>query len=283
MKNPDDVLTFLAVARTGSISGASRQLSQDPATVGRKIGRLEETLGATLFAKSPRGYNLTEAGGQLLVQAEELESVLAEIDGAFLQTSNQLHGKIRIGAPDGCATFLLPGACAHLAAANPDSIFEVVTSSRDLDLLNREVDISISVTRPTAKAVKSKHLLEYQLHFAAARGLVDSDLESLPLISYIPEMLVDPGLDIPPSYRTKEPILRSNSVVVQWEWLKAGHGIGLVHDFAFQHDDDLVRVFPEFHLKRSYYLNIRRDDAKFKRMQLLCESLRQSIRAEVGV
>jgi len=282
MKNPDDLLTFLAVARLGSISGASRQLSQDPATVGRKISRLERTLGATLFAKSPKGYNLTESGAQLLKQAEELESVLAEIDGSFLQTSNQLQGKFRIGAPDGCATFLLPQVCAGLVAAHPGLVLEIVTSSRDLDLLNREVDLSISVTQPTAKAILSTHLVEYQLHFAMSRSRVSDEIEQLPLISYIPELLVDPSLDIPLSYKSKEPTLRSNSVLVQWEWLKAGNGIGLVHDFAFRRDDDLVRVYPEFHLERSYFLNIRRDDAKFKRMQTLAETISREVNHDLN-
>lgn len=277
MKHPDDLLTFLVVARLGSISGASRQLGQDPATVGRKISRLERTLGATLFAKSPKGYNLTESGSQLLTRAEELESLLAGIDGSFLQTSNKLQGKFRIGAPDGCATFLLPKVCAELAEAHPGLVLEIVTSTRDLDLLNREVDLSISVTQPSAKAILSTHLVEYKLHFAMARNRMGDEIETLPLISYIPELLVDPSLDIPLSYKSKEPTLRSNSVLVQWEWLKAGSGIGLVHDFAFRRDDGLVRVYPEFQLERSYFLNIRRDDAKFKRMQTLADTISQKV------
>lgn len=281
MKSPDDLLTFLAVARSGSISGASRHLSQDPATVGRKISRLERSLGETLFAKSPKGYSLTEAGAHLLVRAEELENVLADIDGSFLQASTQRQGKLRIGAPDGCATFLLPQVCAKLASTHPGLVLEIVASSRELDLLNREVDLSISVTRPTAKAILSTPLVNYHLHFAVARDRVTDDIEKLPLISYIPELLVDPGLDIPQSYKHREPSLRSNSVLVQWEWLKAGQGIGLVHDFAFRRDHDLVRVYPEFQLERSYYLNIRRDDAKFKRMKSLADTISREIQQDL--
>lgn len=39
--NWDDLKVFLAVARTESLSGAGRQLKIDPATVGRRIARLE--------------------------------------------------------------------------------------------------------------------------------------------------------------------------------------------------------------------------------------------------
>lgn len=284
MKNADDVLTFLAVARSGSISAAARHLGNDPATVGRKVQRLEEALRSTLFAKSPRGYHLTEAGHRLLERAEEMETVLIEIDAAFSQSGSLLQGRVRIGAPDGAAAFLLPQICARLSRAYPGLVLEVVASSREFDLLNREVDLAISVTKPTAKAVVSSHLADYKLHFAAARSLVDAHgghVSDLPLIAYIPELLVDPGLDIPPSYRRHEPSLRSNSVLVQWEWLKAGQGVGLVHDFAFRRAPDLVRVHPEFALDRSYFLNTRRNDIRFKRMEALTRTLRHDIQAEL--
>jgi len=280
MKNADDVLTFLAVARAESISAAARLLGNDPATVGRKVQRLEDTLRATLFAKSPRGYHLTEAGLRLLERAEEMETVLLEIDGAFSQSGRQLQGRVRIGAPDGCATFLLPQICAQLSKDHPGLVLEVVASSREFDLLNREVDLAISVTEPSAKALVTQPLADYKLHFAAARCVVEDhgeDLADVPLISYIPELLVDPGLDIPSSFRTKEPSLRSNSVLVQWAWLKSGQGIGLVHDFAYQDDPDLVRVYPEFELDRSYFLTTRRDDNRFKRMETLVERIHTDI------
>lgn len=280
MRNPDDILIFLSVARMESISAAARLLGKDPATVGRKIQRLEEGLRVTLFAKSPRGYQLTEAGLRLLERAEGMETALIEIEDAFSQSGRQLQGRFRIGAPDGCAAFLLPQICAGLADEHPDLVLDVVASSREFDLLNREVDVSISVTPPKAKALVTTALADYKLHFAAARSLVEEQSDGLgnvPLISYIPELLVDPGLDIPDNYRTKEPSLRSNSVLVQWEWLKSGKGIGLVHDFAFRRDSTLVRVHPEFELDRSYYLNTRREDVRFKRMDALLLKLRQDI------
>ena len=279
MKSADDLLTFLAVARMGSISGAARILKQDPATAGRKVQRLEDELGTILFAKSPRGYRLTEAGLRLQAHAEEMESVLFEIDGSFRQSSSQLLGKFRIGAPDGCATFLLPEVCAKISSEHPGLVMEVVAASKSFDLLDREVDLEISVTKPSQSGVHSTHLADYQLHFAHSRGAWDP--EGLPLISYIPELLVDSGLDIPPAYRDRDPVLRSNSVLVQWEWLKAGRGVGLVHDFAFRREPNLVRIYPDFALSRSYYLNMRRDDARFKRMKILADLVTTYIKQDL--
>ena len=69
--NWDDIRVFLAVARTESLSGAGRTLKMDPATVGRRVARLEQGLGVTLFAKTPQGYDLSRDGARLLAHAEE--------------------------------------------------------------------------------------------------------------------------------------------------------------------------------------------------------------------
>ncbi|MDP1576698.1 MAG: LysR family transcriptional regulator, partial [Cypionkella sp.] len=75
----DDLRVFLAVARSESLSGAGRRLKIDPATVGRRIARLEESIDARLFAKTPQGYSLTEQGTRLLTHAVRTE---AAVDGA---------------------------------------------------------------------------------------------------------------------------------------------------------------------------------------------------------
>lgn len=50
----DDLKVFLQVARLNSLSNAGRALKMDPATVGRRVQRLEEDLTARLFTKSLR-------------------------------------------------------------------------------------------------------------------------------------------------------------------------------------------------------------------------------------
>ena len=68
MGNWDDLRLFLAVAREQSLSGAGKLLRLDPATLGRRMARLEKTMQAVLFVKSPSGYALTEAGVEHDVQ-----------------------------------------------------------------------------------------------------------------------------------------------------------------------------------------------------------------------
>ena len=69
-QNWDDLRLFLAVAREESLSGAGKLLRLDPATLGRRMARLEKSLQTVLFVKSPQGYALTEAGSDLMQRAE---------------------------------------------------------------------------------------------------------------------------------------------------------------------------------------------------------------------
>ena len=62
----DDLRHFLAVARTGQLSAAARELRTSHVTVSRRIDRLERMLGQRLFERSPKGYALTTAGGRLV-------------------------------------------------------------------------------------------------------------------------------------------------------------------------------------------------------------------------
>src|SRR6056297_756254 len=85
----DDLKTFLAVARSESLSRAGRILKVDPATVGRRVARLEADIGAPLFAKSTTGYALTDAGQRLMTHAVRVEQA---VEGAFEEMAGQSGG-----------------------------------------------------------------------------------------------------------------------------------------------------------------------------------------------
>ena len=98
--NWDDLRIFLSVARAESLSGAGTALRLDPATVGRRIALLVDAVGAALFAKSPQGYALTEAGQRFLAHAERAEAAMAGAADEARGQGGRLSGQIRIGARD---------------------------------------------------------------------------------------------------------------------------------------------------------------------------------------
>lgn len=286
----DDLRIFLAVARTESLSGAGRRLKIDPATVGRRVQRLEEAMGARLFAKGPQGYTLTEEGGRLLTHAEHAEAAMEAASDA-LTGPEGLSGQIRLGAPDGCANYLLPQVIAQICDDNPGLEVQIVALPRVFNLSKREADMAISVSAPTAGRLSVQKLTDYRLHLAASADYLArtapiqtrDDLKGRRVIGYIPDMIFDKELDYLAEIGAENVPLASNSVSVQFNWVRAGAGIAIVHDFAIPSTTGIVKLLTEqISLTRSFYLIRHLDDRRSDRLNRFAEALGQGLRREVA-
>lgn len=289
--NWDDLKVFLAVARTESLSGAGRGLKVDPATVGRRIGRLEEQLGAPLFAKSPQGYALTDAGQRLMAHAERAEQAMQAATEELAGQSGGLSGQIRIGAPDGCANYLLPQVCARIAQDNPDLELQIVALPRLFNLTKREADLVVGVSPPTAGRLTVQKITDYKLHLAAheiylARHAPLRKLEDLKghqMVGYIADMIFDKELDYLSACNIDQVALASNSVAVQFNWIRQAGGIGIVHDFAIPSARGVRKVLTDqLSLKRSFYMIRPSEDRRLERLNTLAQQISEGLRAEVA-
>ena len=290
MDNWDDLRIFLAVARDESLSAAGRRLRMDAATVGRRVARLEEGLGAPLFAKSPLGYALTEAGTRLVAFAEEAEQAASQASEALRGRAEGLSGQIRIGAPDGCANFLLPQVCARIAEANPDLEVQIVALPRMVNLSRREADLAIAVSPPSAGRLVVQKITDYRLHLAASDAYLAQnapittaqDLRHHRIVGYIPDMIFDKELDYLGDLGLTRVPMASNSVAVQFHWLRQGAGLGIVHDFALPAAPNLRRVLTDkISLTRSFYLVRHADDRRLQRQSRFADALISGMRAEL--
>lgn len=285
--NWDDLRVFLAVARAEGLTGAAKSLRLDPATAGRRIARLETAMGAVLFAKSPQGYTLTEAGLRLLPRAEAAEAALSDGLG---QPGDSLTGTIRIGAPDGCANFLLPQVCAQIVAAHPGLDIQILALPRVVNLSRREADLAIAVSPPKTDRLHGEKLADYRLSLAASRDWVArhgvprsrDDLRGARMIGYIPDMIFDAELDYLSSLGVERVALASNAVSVQLNFARAGAGLAIVHDFALPAAPDLVRLIPEvITLTRTFWL-VTHAGPRDARLTRFAAVLRDGARAELA-
>jgi len=290
MRNWDDMRVFLAVARFESLSAAGKQIALDPATIGRRIQRLEQGMGAVLFVKSPQGYQLTDAGLRLLEHASAAEQAFLAAADISRAGGDSLTGSIRIGAPDGCANFILPAVCGRIADENPGLEIQIVSLPRVFNLSKREADMAIAVSLPTSGRLSVQKIVDYQLHLAAKQTYLAgasrletlADLKNHRVIGYIPDMIFDSELDYLTKIGIERPGLASNSVSVQFNAINAGLGLGIMHDFALPFAQNIQRVLTDqLSLNRSFYLIRHEDDRKMARFNRFAKRLVDLLREEV--
>ncbi|WP_299376770.1 LysR family transcriptional regulator [uncultured Tateyamaria sp.] len=299
--NWDDLRLFLAVARAETLSGASKTTRLDAATLGRRVARLERDLNAALFVKTPQGYALTEPGQQLLRSAEAAETAMRTAaegiaanrgaDGAE-GPSAALAGQVRIGAPDGCANYLLPQVCARITEAHPALDIQIVALPRVVNLSRREADFAIGVSAPSGGRLTVQRITDYSLHFAASSEYLATaapldtlaDLRNHRIVGYIPDMIFDQELDYLANAGVTRVALASNSVAVQLNLLRQSGGVGVVHDFALAHVPGMRRVLEHvFSIQRSFYLIRHASDQGHGRLERIARLLVQGLKAEVGL
>jgi len=286
----DDLRIFLATARGESLSAAAKVLKVEPSTVGRRVARLEAAMGAPLFLRSAAGYALTDAGARLMDHAMRAEAAMDTAREA-LRGPEGLSGQIRIGAPDGCANYLLPQVLAAICDANPGLEVQIVALPRVFNLSKREADMAIGVSRPEAGRLTVQKLADYRLHLAASHDYLSShppitaprDLSAHRMVGYIPDMIFDKELDYLSQIGAGAEVpLASNSVSVQLNWLRHGAGVGVVHDFALPAAPELVKVIPgQVSLTRAFWLIRHAGDGRAERLNRFADLLVQGCRREV--
>lgn len=157
--NWDDMKLFLAVARTGSISGGAKQLGVQHSTVSRRLRSLEEKLGARLIERKKSGYELTLAGENVKQSAIRIEREMLGVDEALLGKDTTLVGPLRVTAINNMASSVLMPMFAQFSELHPQVDLHIIVSNMDASLAQREADIAIRLTNTPTDTLIGKRLL----------------------------------------------------------------------------------------------------------------------------
>ncbi|MBN9063794.1 MAG: LysR family transcriptional regulator [Rhizobiales bacterium 65-9] len=285
----DHARVFLAVARSGQMLAASRRLGLDQATVTRRINGLERDLGAKLLERSPAGSSLTAAGERFLQSAERIESEMLRAQGELTDSAVSIAGTVRIGAPDGVGTWYLLPLLAPLLAQHPDLHVQLAPLPRAFSLAKREADLAIMVDPPDEGRQRIVKLTDYSLGLYASRDYArrhapieaPADIASHRVVSYVRDLLFSSALDyldelnIPAGRR-----FECASVIGQLEAVRAGIGVGVLHDYAAQRDPDFVRLLPDRAVRRTYWLVTHADVRDVARVRLVHDFILASARRD---
>ncbi len=254
MFNWDDLRSFLAVARHGSLSGAARALGVNHSTVFRRLNGLEERLGVRLFERLPTGYVPTAAGEEMLATAARVEEEITALDRRLSGRDVRLTGSLRVTTTDTLALGLLPPHLARFRKAYPGIELELVTGNAFFSLSKREAVVALRPSRDPDEAMVGRRLSgiavavygaaaylarhgrpEAPGDLAAGHALVagDASLAHLGAARWLRRHAPEAAV-----------ALRCNSWMSQLAAVRAGIGLGALPCFLADPDPELVRVLP---------------------------------------
>jgi DNA-binding transcriptional LysR family regulator len=121
----DQIKTFLAVATFGGFHRAAEALNVSQPAVSARIKALEESMGATLFARSRSGLTLSEAGRILRPYAEELLRAASRAAQAVHELKPAGAGPLRIAAAHSISVYFLPDVLKRFKRAHPKVVIAI--------------------------------------------------------------------------------------------------------------------------------------------------------------
>ncbi len=117
----DDLRALIAIAQHGSFRAAANALDIPPATLSRRLQRLEDTLGSQLVIRDSRNVALTPLGQNYFERCQPLLDELQATTSELMDTSSSNpRGALRISAPVGLLTYQLMPLFNQFLALYPE-------------------------------------------------------------------------------------------------------------------------------------------------------------------
>lgn len=277
----NDLKYFLAVARTGSLSAAARDLRTSQATIGRRIQALEASLGGIFFERLSTGYVLTSAGRQILARAEAAEAAVhAVARGADAERGN-LEGSVRLATGEALASHLI---CLHMPAfrrSYPALQIEFVTGVRTVSLSRREADLALRLIRPDEGDHIRRQVGQVGFGLYAASSLLEEhpalrrDPWSCDFIGWDTSMQDTPMAGWAKEQALSRIVATTTSMNVQMALVRQGIGAAILPCFVADAVPELVRLAgPDDVGSLDLWLVAHRDLSRAPRVRVVLDFIR---------
>ncbi len=168
----DDIALFVRVVASGGLNKAADQLGLPPATVTRRLQRLERQIGSKLLHRSTRRFDLTADGQKLMDECAFLVDSLVERAEDLRQSRQTLSGAIRVMAPVSMTIGVLQGIWTGFLDAYPDVTIEFVLNNSVEDFHASKADFAIRAGSVTDEGVQSQKIGQVRTVLAASPDYV---------------------------------------------------------------------------------------------------------------
>jgi DNA-binding transcriptional LysR family regulator len=185
--------TFLWVVTLGSFRGAGQRLNTTQPAISQRIAQLEREMGVKLLNRDHRVVSPTPSGRQLMLYAEKLIGLRAEMM-AEVGDRSAMHGVLRLGVAETIVHTWLSRLIKSVNTAYPNLSLEIevdITPNLSARLMGQEIELALLLGPLPASNVRNRVLCDYPIGFLASpslglpAGLLKvKDLAKFPIITF---------------------------------------------------------------------------------------------------
>jgi len=191
--NVNQLRSFYAAAKSGSITKAAQELMVTPAAITSQIKRLEENMGLILLFRSGNAMSLTDSGA---IVFEEVQKIFEDMDELEVLISNMSKGKsgeLRLGCSETAAIYVMPKLITSFQHAYPGIKIIVdrgTTSEMQEALLNHRNELVLMRYMPNETRFRMRFMGRKEIVLIVANKSVYlsrdeisiSELDQIPII-----------------------------------------------------------------------------------------------------
>jgi DNA-binding transcriptional LysR family regulator len=248
----DDFRLVKVISVARGLQGAAAQLGLNHSTVFRRLGQIEQALGATLFERHRSGYVLTPVGEEMAELAARVDD---DITGFTRKVAGQTiapAGELRVTTNDSLLIHLLTPLFARFRQQCPDVRLDVVVGNESLNLSKRDADVAIRATDSPPETLVGRRVarIAWALYGRAAdfpkpEPVALHDLGDRPWVSLGDNLAGIKAVRFVRQHVAPERIAyRINTVLGLAEAIESGIGIGHLPCFIGDVRPSLVRLGP---------------------------------------
>jgi LysR family transcriptional regulator, low CO2-responsive transcriptional regulator len=165
--------SFLAVAREGSVSGAAEKLVVTQPSISAAVSALSRELGVDLTERVGRGVGLTAAGKAFRPYAADVLGLIEQGRRAAREAADVSVRSLRIVAVATAAEFVVPALLRSFTTLHPEINLTLQVANRASlfdSVLEHEVDVAIAGRPPEDERIAGHAFLENEIALIAAPG-----------------------------------------------------------------------------------------------------------------
>lgn len=168
MRPAEEMETFMAICRHGSLSAAARSLGLAVSVVADRLKALERRLGTPLLIRTTRRQTLTPAGEIYLAEIAPIIEAIDRLETRIRDVSTTPRGALRVTAPQPVGRRWIAPFAGEFVRRYPEARVHLTLEDRYADIAGEGFDIAIR-GGPVVESEFAGHFL-----FASRRVLVAS-------------------------------------------------------------------------------------------------------------